>query len=214
METSFSMAYKVFMADSSSSAIKTVQMAFQDTGVDLYTAEDGSEVIDIIQKVHPDAIILALSLPNKDGYEIAFDLTREDQFKETPLLVLQGVFEDLDEDRIKDFEHAEVIRKPFDSEELVSKVQSLMGQALNPDTLPEEPEVVHSGEEKLKKEIPATPNLTDLEERLRQQIKHEVLGLERELEKRIVSRVKAELSGSRPDNSQDDEGEKNHTEVW
>lgn len=200
------------MADSSSSAIKAVRMAFQDTGVDFYTAQDGSEVMDIVQKVHPDAIILALSLPNKDGYDIAFDLTREDKFKETPLLLLQGVFEDLDADRIKDFEHAKIIQKPLDSEDLVSKVQNLMGQALDPDTLPEEPEAVHTGEQKTKEEISASECMPDLEEGIKRQVKQEILGLERELEKRIVSRVMAEMSASMPNRSPDHKKENNHSE--
>ena len=194
METNFKlMAYKVFMADSSTSAIKAVHLAFQESGVDLYTAQDGAEVMDIVRKISPDAIVLALSLPNKDGYEIAFELTREDQFKETPLLLIQGIFEDLDKSRIEDLEYTEIVQKPFDSEMLVSKLQTLIGQAIDPDTLPEEPENGQLSRENKEDEYLGSRVMPDPDEKLAGKIKQEILGLERELEKRITSRVKAEV---------------------
>lgn len=200
------------MADSSTSAIKALHLAFQGSGVDFYTAHDGAKVMDIIQKINPDAIVLALSLPNKDGYEIAFDLTREDRFKETPLLFVRGIFEDLDEDRIKDLTYTEIIQKPIDSEELVNKLQNIMGQVVDPDTLPEEPEEVQLGREKERMEILNSQVATNLEEKITGKIRQEILSLERELEKRITSRVKAEVYGSMSREERDKKAENTPSE--
>jgi DNA-binding response OmpR family regulator len=187
------MAYRVFLADSSPSALQAMHLAFQDSNYDLYTSNEGGEVLDLIRQLKPDAIVLGLTLPHGDGYEIARALRDLPDCSQTPLILLRAAGEQLEENRLTGLDHAEIVSKPFDSEELAYKIRALISGTRDPESLPEEPEPV-SSQSPPKKTSPASPS-GELEAggTIRGQIREEVLEMERELEKRVAARVKAEL---------------------
>ncbi len=187
------MAYRVLIADSSPSALKALHLAFQDSHYDLYTTGDGGEVMGLLRQVKPDAIVLGLSLPRIDGYELALQLRGMKEFERIPLLLLQAAFEELEEDRLAELDCDEIVSKPFDSEELAHKIRTLISGTRDPESLPEEPEPVRA-EDPVPESIPAGPSPEPMrEDQMKQQIKQEVFEMERELEKRIAARVKAEI---------------------
>jgi DNA-binding response OmpR family regulator len=187
------MAYRVLIADSSPSALKALHLAFHDSHYALYTSGDGDEVMGLLRQVKPDAIVLGLSLPRTNGYELARQLRRMKEFERIPLILLLGAFEELEEDQLADLEYDEIVSKPFDSEELAHRIRTLISGTRDPESLPEEPEPVR-GEDTYPGSTPAGPSSShSRDDQMQQQIKREVLEMERELEKRIAARIKAEI---------------------
>lgn len=200
------MSYRVFIADTSSSALRALHMAFQDSDYDLYTTQDGTLAMDLFQQVQPDTAVLALSLPGKNGYELAHLIKSQDQYRSLPLILLQSAFEGLDEEGLEGLDYDGIVQKPFDSEALADRIRTLIGGTKTPDSLPEEPEVLkpHQDENNISAlEEPSEDTSlikslmpredTALDERIKGQISREMLEMERELEKRVAARVRAEL---------------------
>ena len=186
------MPFKIFVADSSPSALKALHLAFQDSNYDLYTSEDGIEALEIIIQIDPDAIVLGLSLPRRDGYDIASFLKKEEQFKDKPLILLQDAFQEPDEEKLKSLKYDKLFKKPIDSEEVVSAIRKLVGEIKAPDTLPEEPNVKEVRENTTEGDSVNMDSGKELEEVVMEKVRQEILQMERELEKRIVARLKAE----------------------
>ena len=63
------MIYKILVADDSPSTQKLIQMSFPTSEFEIVIFSDGQEVLDSLSRISPDAILLNLSLPQKDGYE-------------------------------------------------------------------------------------------------------------------------------------------------
>ncbi|MFA9452272.1 MAG: PleD family two-component system response regulator [Candidatus Aminicenantaceae bacterium] len=187
------MAYRVLVADSSPSALKALHMAFQNSHYDLYTSADGSEVMGLLPQVNPDAIVLGLSLPHADGYELALQIRRMEEFARTPLVLLQAAFEEFDEARVIGLVYDEIVTKPFDSEELAHRIRTLISGTREPESLPEEPGPARVEDRVTEAAMPGTLHEHASDDMLRSQIKQEILAMERELEKRITARVKAEI---------------------
>ncbi len=187
------MAYSVFIADDSPSSLKALHLAFQDSHYDLYTAQDGGEAIDLIRQIKPDAVVLGLSLAQTDGYEIARRLNAMEDFSQTPIILLRAAYEELDEERLAELEVAEIVSKPFDSEELAHKIRTLISGTRDPESLPEEPEPVCEQPPAGGRPTHPAASGSDPEDSLQRRIKQEVLEMERELEKRVTARVKAEI---------------------
>jgi hypothetical protein len=101
-----------------------------------------------------------------------------------PLILIKEAFEPLDQERLEKFEYDQLVQKPFDSDALVQKVRTAIEEKKIPMTLPEEP--VWEEESSLEMKV-------ELDERARELVKKEILGVQRELEKRIKARVLAEL---------------------
>jgi DNA-binding response OmpR family regulator len=178
------MNYKILIADGSPSIQKLLQMSFPSDEFDLFPFKDGQEVMDSLSRIKPDALLMNLSLPKKDGYELGEYIRNQEEFAQVPLILIKDAFEPLDKDRLESFPFDELVQKPFDSEALVQKVRASIEERKIPVTLPEEPvwEEDTSGEVKV-----------ELDETVRGLVKQEILGMERELEKRIKARILAEL---------------------
>jgi DNA-binding response OmpR family regulator len=201
------MSYRVLIADTNPSALRALHLAFQDSGYDLYTAEEGTQVLALLQQVQPEAVVLALNLPGASGYELAHQIKSQDQYRDLPLILLQSAFEGLDEEALEGIDYDTIIQKPFDSEALADRIRTLIGGTKTPDSLPEEPEVLNpDSEEMTSLANPEEPSEdtslieslmpqveAGIDEKVKRQISHEVLDMERELEKRIAAKVRAEL---------------------
>lgn len=186
------MPLKIFAADSSPSALKALHLAFQDSNYDLYTSEDGIEALEILMQIDPDAIVLGLSLPRKDGYEIGGFLKKGEQFKDTPLILLQDAFQEPDKEKLKSLKYNKLFQKPFDSEEVAEAIRKLVSETKTPDTLPEEPDVQEVRDNTSTEDREKIGAGKALEEAVMEKVRQEILQMERELEKRIVARLKTQ----------------------
>jgi CheY-like chemotaxis protein len=178
------MNYKILVAEDSPSTLKLIQMSFPDTEFEIFPIKDGQEVLDSLAEINPDAILLNLSLPQKDGYELAELISNQEAFNQVPLILIKEAFEPLDKERLERFEYDQLVQKPFDSDALVQTVRSTIEERKIPSTLPEEP---------VWDEHAAADRKVELDETVRVLVKNEILGMERELEKRIKARIIAEL---------------------
>jgi len=196
------MAYKLIVADSSPSVQKVVQMAFPAPDFEIYPFEDGLDLLESIGQINPDAILLSLSLPSKDGYEIGRYLRSREDFRKTALVLLKNAFEPVDPDRIRALDYDEMVQKPFDSEDLARLVRDAIDRKKGPQSFPEEAfldENPASGTLPLFEEpgfhpspMPPLPD-EEREERIRESIREEILSVERELEKRLKASLRAEM---------------------
>jgi len=196
------MAYKLLVADSSPSVQKVVQMAFSEPDFEIYPFEDGQEVLVSIGQINPDAVLLSLSLPSKDGYEVSRYLRSREDFRKTALVLLKNAFEPLDLEKMHSLDYDEIVQKPFDSENLARLVRDIIDKKKGPHSFPEE---------SLLDEIPATSTLPlfeepgfrpssspplpeeEMEAKIKQVIREEILSMERELEKRLKASLRAEV---------------------
>jgi CheY-like chemotaxis protein len=198
----FPVAYKVVVADSSPAVQRVVQMAFAEPDFELHFVGDGGEVLAELGRTRPDCVLLNLSLPSLDGYEIGRELRGREELKRTALVLLKNAFEPLDGERLKDLNFDEIVSEPFDSEKLAALVKELVDRRKIPASFPEESLLAEAPEPGVlplfKEEEFAPPPRSsssgdDLAEKVSLQIREEILSVERELEKRIKASLRAEL---------------------
>ncbi|MEW5902307.1 MAG: response regulator [Acidobacteriota bacterium] len=196
------MAYKIVVADSSPAVQKVVQMAFPEPDFEVHFVEDGREVLAALGRINPECVLLSLSLPSADGYEVIRQIRSREEFQRTALVLLKSAFEPLDGERLKGLNYDEIISKPFDSEKLAALVRELVDRRKVPSSFPEESlldEVSEAGVLPLFKEeefIPrphSSSSREDLEESVSSRLREEILSVERELEKRLRASLRAEL---------------------
>ncbi len=196
------MAYKLVVADSSPSVQKIVQMAFSGPDFEVYPLEDGQQVLESIGRINPDAVLLSLALPSKDGYEISHYLRSREDFKKTVLVLLKNAFEPLDAEKMNRLDYDGIVQKPFDSEELARLVRDVIDKKKGPHSLPEESLLEENPaaatlplfeEPSFQPSSSASRSEDELEEKIKQVMREEILAVERELEKRFKASLRAEL---------------------
>jgi len=186
--------YRIIVADPSPSVQKAAQIVFAEPEFRIYPFEDGASLLEAVGDIRPDALLVSLSLPGRDGYEVGRALRSRKELESVPLIGLRGGFEGLDADRNAPPEYDDVVPKPFDSDRLAAVVRELIARKTGPATLPEEPvrPVAEAGKETPANGHPARtpaaagPGLEDW-------VRDELVGMEREIEKRVRAHVVADL---------------------
>ncbi|QTA88688.1 hybrid sensor histidine kinase/response regulator [Desulfonema magnum] len=87
-------------------------------------ATNGNQALKIIEKRHPDLILLDIMMPEMDGYEVCKILKNSPRTKDIPVIFLTARTET--EDIVRGFESGGVdyITKPFNSTELLARIKT------------------------------------------------------------------------------------------
>jgi DNA-binding response OmpR family regulator len=182
--------YKIIVADPSPSVQKAAQLVFAEPEYRVFTFDDGTSLLESVAGVGPDALIVSLTLPGRDGYDVARTLRSRKELATVPLIGLRGSFECIDSDRNAPSDYDEVLPKPFDSERLAAVVRELIARKTGPSSLPEEPiwpdEPRASGPRGPQAAALTGPDVKAI-------VHEEIVDMEREIEKRVRARVLADV---------------------
>lgn len=104
-----------------------VDLFGRDDRFDVRTAESGYDAGVATHEFRPDLIILDYMLPDINGNVVCKTIRANDEFQNTRIIIVSGV---VNQDEVNGLLGAgadEFIKKPFDVEHLMSRVESLLG---------------------------------------------------------------------------------------
>ncbi len=107
---------------------EAVQAYLEDSGFTVHTATNGKDGWEVVQRVLPDLVISDVMMPQVDGYQFLQTLRGDDRFQALPVIFLTA--RGMTTDRIQGYEAGcdAYLPKPFDPDELVAIVKSLMNR--------------------------------------------------------------------------------------
>lgn len=101
-----------------------VKESLESRGFEVIYCQDGAEGWDTFQSAKPDACILDIMMPQRDGFSLAAAIRKKDSY--IPILFLTAKSQT--QDVVKGFELGanDYVKKPFSMEELIVRVKSLL----------------------------------------------------------------------------------------
>jgi len=119
------MSRRILLADDSVTIQKVIELTFMDDDYEVKAVSNGDEALAILAASRFDFVIADVHMPGANGFEVCRQakLLRPN----IPVLLLVGTFEPFDEAQSKVVGADAVLKKPFDSQELLQRVQQLMG---------------------------------------------------------------------------------------
>ncbi len=118
------MSKAILLADDSVTIQKVIELTFMDQDYQIEAVSSGDEALRRLDESTPDLVIADVHMPGASGYEVA---RRSKELRpDTPVLVLVGTFEPFEEDEFSACGADEVLKKPFDSQELLRLVGKLL----------------------------------------------------------------------------------------
>jgi len=115
----------ILLADDSITMQKVIRLTFASGGYELYCADNGDEALKKAEDLKPNIVLVDAALPGKNGYEVCRGIKDNPELKNTPVMILAGTFNPLDDEKARNAECDDSIVKPFESKQLVAKVESL-----------------------------------------------------------------------------------------
>jgi CheY-like chemotaxis protein len=131
------MKRRILLADDSVTIQKVIELTFMDEDYEVRAVSNGDEAVALLSEMAPDFVIADVHMPGANGYEVC---RRAKQLRPgTPVLLLVGTFEPFDEAQARSVGADSFLKKPFDSQELLQRVEELIAAktpVISPPTIP------------------------------------------------------------------------------
>lgn len=101
--------------------------ALESSGITLLTAMSYDDALKTAHEAHPDIILLDVVLPGGSGFDLLNSLRSEEDFKNTPVIILSNLNEDTDHERAKQLGvSGYFIKADFPLETIVEQVTNIL----------------------------------------------------------------------------------------
>ena len=114
---------KILVAEDDADIRLMMRMLLGMKGYRVVEARDGQETVDVAKQERPDLILVDLSLPKIDGWEMIRRMQEDDATKDIPIIVVSARRPQDEAARAAMAQVAAYISKPFDPEALMTLVQ-------------------------------------------------------------------------------------------
>lgn len=125
------MARKILVADDDPSVSQTLKMALERNGYEVDTAANGEECLQKVLINKPDLLLLDIMMPRMDGFSFLVAIKElralTGSAPQMPVMVITGKDNEINRSLMTHEDIKDYILKPFNLEELLSKVKNVLG---------------------------------------------------------------------------------------
>src|SRR5216684_8339770 len=116
----------VYFIDDSATMREVIKIAFRRENINVITCPDAASALSQFDQNRPDVVITDVIMPDQDGYSVCSQIKQHPDFSETPVVLMSGVVNKSVADKAVSVRADELIRKPFQPQELIGRVKSLL----------------------------------------------------------------------------------------
>jgi two-component system, OmpR family, KDP operon response regulator KdpE len=116
---------KILVVDDEPDVVESVRLGFtlQWRDVDVLGAGEGEAALDIVEREHPDIVLLDVGLPGIDGYEV---LRQIRAFSDVPVVMLTARDDAMNKVKGLELGADDYVTKPFNHLELMARVKAVL----------------------------------------------------------------------------------------
>jgi len=140
------MTKKLLLAEDSLTIQKVFALTFHQSDISLTTVDNGEDAVRLAGEISPDLVVADVTLPDRSGFEVASALRGGGASRSCPILILAGSLPPFDEETFRKCGADAVLFKPFESQELIDKVDQLLRGGEVPVDTPAEETAEEPGE--------------------------------------------------------------------
>jgi two-component system alkaline phosphatase synthesis response regulator PhoP len=122
---------KILVVDDEPDMVEMIKAALESAAHQVVCAYDGQEGIEKARREKPDAIILDIMMPGKDGFATCKELKGDPICKDIPVIILTAVSDHFGDSRYTksmglDLDAEDYIDKPIDPGVLLARLRKLL----------------------------------------------------------------------------------------
>lgn len=121
------MAYKILVVDDEKLIVKGIKFSLEQDGMEVTSAYDGEEALNLIKTGDFDLVVLDVMLPKMDGLDVC-QQTRE--FSQVPIIMVTAKGEDMDKIMGLEYGADDYITKPFNILELKARIKAILRRSI------------------------------------------------------------------------------------
>jgi len=123
------MARSVLVVDDEPNIVLSLEFLMKQAGLEVRTASDGKAALAAVRSAAPDLVLLDISMPNGDGFEICRKIRDNPDWKGVRIIMLTAKGRDSEREKGLAAGADDYITKPFSTHDVLERVQDLIGTA-------------------------------------------------------------------------------------
>jgi DNA-binding response OmpR family regulator len=120
------MAVRILIVDDEPNIVVSLEFLMRQKGYETQVARDGEEALTAVESYRPDLVLLDVSLPRRDGFDVCQKL-RADGWTELKIVMLTAKGRDIEIEKGLALGADAYVTKPFSTRELVARVAAMLG---------------------------------------------------------------------------------------
>lgn len=121
------MAITILIADDHADNRELLQLLLSGAGYDVCEAKDGNECLALARDQPPDLIVMDLSMPGLDGWEVFRELKKDQRTRTIPCMAVTAHAE-LDRHQTLETGFSAYVSKPFSGDVLLKTIATVLGK--------------------------------------------------------------------------------------
>jgi CheY-like chemotaxis protein len=118
----------IYFIDDSATMREVIKIAFRRENMNVVTCHDAGVALEEIARTKPDVVITDVIMPGKDGYDVCLSIKNDPELGKTPVILMSGVVNRAVAERAFAVKADELLRKPFQPQDLIARVKNLLNQ--------------------------------------------------------------------------------------
>ena len=116
----------VYFIDDSATMREVIKIAFRRENINVVACHDAATALTEIETAKPDIVITDVIMPDKDGYDVCQHIKSHPELAKTPVILMSGVVNRAVAERAFAVKADELLRKPFQPQDLIARVKHLL----------------------------------------------------------------------------------------
>jgi CheY-like chemotaxis protein len=129
----------IYFIDDSATMREVIKIAFRKENINVVACHDAALALTEIEKTRPDIVITDVIMPDKDGYDVCQYIKSHPELAKTPVVLMSGVVNRAVAERAFAVRADELLRKPFQPQDLIARVKNLLKPNSAPTASPAAP---------------------------------------------------------------------------
>ncbi len=117
---------RILIVDDSATNLRLLSDILSASGYEVSLAQDGAAAMRFVQTQLPELILLDVVMPNLDGFKVCQFLKSNEKTRAVPIVFMTSLVETSDKIRAFRMGAADYITKPFQAEEVLARVETLL----------------------------------------------------------------------------------------
>jgi CheY-like chemotaxis protein len=116
----------IYFIDDSATMREVIKIAFRRENINVVAHHDAAQALVEIEKTRPDIVITDVIMPDKDGYDVCQYIKSHPELARTPVVLMSGVVNRAVAEKAFAVKADELLRKPFQPQDLIARVKHLL----------------------------------------------------------------------------------------